>query len=164
MTLRLQRLARLMAASVFALLIAASFAWSGDMPLKGTLKLRLGQTGFAGVSGTEYRIEPNGAWRAVNFVNEKMLQTAGEGHLPSGTMIEISHLVAKADLANLSAEPFKYAGVNPVVIEANYGEHKVQASFPPGFTLEESCPGQTEGSACAFFELCRLIQSNLTSK
>ena len=72
---------------LFLLLIAAKVmvpaamapASPGDQPLRDTIVLRVGQMGFAGTTGIEYRLEPSGDWRAVNFVNEKTMEVVGEG-------------------------------------------------------------------------------------
>jgi hypothetical protein len=58
--------------------------------LLDTIVLRVGQMGFAGTTGIEYRLEANGDWRAVKFDNEKTMEAVGEGKLAPDKLVVLS--------------------------------------------------------------------------
>jgi chemotaxis protein histidine kinase CheA len=49
--------------------------------LKATLELWDGQDGIVGMLGHVWTIEPSGAWRVTNFVNDEISETLHEGQL-----------------------------------------------------------------------------------
>lgn len=157
---------------LFLLLIAAKVmvpaamapASPGDQPLRDTIVLRVGQMGFAGTTGIEYRLEPSGDWRAVNFVNEKTMEVVGEGKLAPDKLVALSRKLTNTDLAAVKAEAKTFEGVNPALVELRYLDETTTVTFPPGYTPDQPCPYEPSEPVCQFLELTDLIRSSLPTK
>ncbi len=155
----------------FSVLIAAALASlsmsdaaiSGDQPLRATLVLRVAQAGFAGVTGTEYRLQPNGQWQALQFVNDRTTGVVGEGQLPPEKMIALSHRLTQTDFARLPADVSATQGVNPAIVEMQYGDDTAAAYLPPGYSLDEPCPDSEDASLCEFLDLAHRIRSTFAT-
>jgi hypothetical protein len=148
-------------ACALAAVTGQGISHAGDRPLKAPVVLRVAQSGFAGVTGTEYRLEPNGAWQANQFVNDQATGAVGSGQLDAGEFITLSHQIAATDFARARSQASSYKDVNPTIIEIRYGDETVVAALPPGFSLGDACPDAARAGLCEVLSLARQIKSSM---
>ena len=126
-----------------------------------TLILRIGQSGFAGVTGKEYRLEPNGDYTVHQFINEETQSLLAKGQLDLDKLIPISQKIATADMAYTPPPTALYRGVNPVIFKVQYGEQAFTATLPPGVSLDQACAAPMAEAMCHLLELGQLIQASI---
>jgi hypothetical protein len=143
----------LLASVVVSMILAATSAFAGDQPMKDTLELKVMQSGFGGLSGTLYHIEPNGAFFAKSIVAGEETEVTEKGNLDAGTMIELSHMVSSADLEDLPEQAVAFTGVNPTIIEISYGGVNRSLTLPPGYQLGSGCEDEFAAELCPVLEL-----------
>lgn len=149
----------LVAAAIWS--FAGEAAMAGDQPFTETLVVRIVQMGFAGETGTEYRVEPTGEWQARRFVNERTTEELGAGSLSSGAMIELSHQVRAARLEEAQAAETAGDQVNAAYVELRLGDDRAVAALASGATLDEECAAAEGSSQCAFLDLARSVEAKL---
>lgn len=99
-----------------------------EAPLVHPLEVRLGQSGFAGVTGTIYEVEPDGAWSMASFVNETRRPPESTGTLDAEQLAALAELLHGDIASDISAAP----PVNPTLIEIRYGSETWTVAMPPG--------------------------------
>jgi hypothetical protein len=135
-----------------------------EQSLRDTIVLRLGQSGFGGVTGTEYRIEPNGTWRAVTFVDERSMGVVGEGQLDLGKLSTLSDQLSQIDFSAVREQTKSFEGINPASVELRYGSEVVTATLPPGHSLDQPCPQSNPDPFCLFLKVADFVRANLPTK
>ncbi len=140
---------------------SATHAFAGDKPLKNPLVLRLSQTGFAGVTGTEYTLMPNGDYEIRTFVNDQFGDTVQTGQLQPETLFPISQEFTAADMKALPSRTIGYEGVNPSTVEITYEGNTAAAIMPPGYAFGEACPDKSNQALCRFLELAGTVQKSM---
>ena len=152
----------LLGAAGLALSIAGpAFAFAGDRPLKNPLIVRISQTGFAGTTGTEYRLLPNGDYEVRTFVNDALGEPVKTGSLQPETFFPISQEVAGIDMETLAPRTEAYEGVNPSMVEITYGSSTSAAIMPPGYNIGEACPAVADETLCRVLKLAGSVQSSM---
>jgi hypothetical protein len=110
----------------FALVIFANgrlFAedYLKDGKLSQTLKIVELQGGFAGYTGTQFVIAPDGAWTFETIFNQKTTPK-DKGKLSEKELAKLAGILEKYDLAKLPAESGKPPGANPHTVKFEFGK------------------------------------------
>jgi hypothetical protein len=92
-----------------------------DGKLTHPLKVVQLQSGFAGSTGTEYTIEPDGTWTTASVFNKK-ITPKDKGKLTAKELEGLAGLLAKNELAKLPAKSGKQPGANPHTITIEFGK------------------------------------------
>jgi hypothetical protein len=150
--------------SLVLLPAVGALAGAAEQPLRDTIVFRIGQTGFGGVTGTEYRIDPNGAWRAVTFVDERTMGVVGEGQLDRNELTMLSDQLSLIDFSAIRERAKGFEGINPSSVELRYGSEIVTATLPPGHSLDQPCPQGPADPICQFFRLADFMRTHLSTK
>ena len=106
------------------------------------------QGGFAGFTGVQYTIAPDGSWTSESIFNEKKTPK-NKGKLSEKDLAKLRAILAKYDLAKLPAKSGKEPGANPHTITFEYGKKKASlvGQMPP--TLDPKNPTGTVESRFA---------------
>src|SRR3954454_4647367 len=88
------------------------------------LKVVQRQGGFAGVTGVQYTIAPDGSWTSESLFNEKKTPK-NKGKLSEKELAKLGAILGKYDLVKLPAKSGKEPGANPHTITFEYGKKKV---------------------------------------
>jgi hypothetical protein len=103
-----------------------------DGKLTNPLKITQTQGGFAGFTGVEYTIEPDGAWSTATVFNQKKTPK-DKGKLSAKELETLAALLSKQDLLKLPAKIGKQPGANPHTISIEFGKAKasIVGQMPP---------------------------------
>jgi hypothetical protein len=94
-----------------------------DGKLTHTLKITQLQGGFAGFTGFEYTIEPNGAWTSASVFRMKTTPK-NNGKLSAKELESLAAILSKNELDKLPAKSGKQPGANPHTIAIEFGKTK----------------------------------------
>ncbi len=119
-----------------AVLLGCTLPASAEDILVHELRLRDGQHGFAGETGTLWVIEPSGAFRVARFVNRQE-SLERQGQLDADERAELAASLAANDLAGLPPSLGEPA-TNARTIDLAYGAERVVLVMPPQATDLES--------------------------
>jgi hypothetical protein len=107
----------------------------GRKALKAPLTLREEQGGIAGITGTEWTIEPSGQWRVARFSPNKdgteRLSTLRSGTLSPADLESLARTLDGQDLAGLPEKTGPEAKANP---------HRITLRFGKKTATLEGCP------------------------
>lgn len=119
-----------------------------DGKLTHELKVVQLQGGFAGFTGVQYTIAPDGAWSSASVFNKKITPKE-KGKLDAKELEKLAALLAKYDLAKLPVKAGKQPGANPHTIMLEYGKQKASlvGQTPP--KLDKENPAGTVESRVA---------------
>jgi hypothetical protein len=102
---------------------------TADGKLKSTLVLKQVQGGFAGFTGTQYTIEPDGKWRHESVFNEK-LKPIADGQLGKEKLERLAGEFDKFKMNTLKTEG--KVMVNPSVVTISFGSLKAELNQMAG--------------------------------
>lgn len=102
--------------------------------LKGQLRLRDSQSGFAGETGRVWTIEPDGRWQRQPFVNARSGAPESSGQLDRDQLKQLADAMAKHRLATLP-ERMGNRGVNPRVVQITFLDRQVSLIGSAGARL-----------------------------
>jgi hypothetical protein len=91
--------------------------------LTRTLKAVQLQGGFAGLTGVQYTIAPDGSWTSESLFNDKKTPK-DKGKLSEKDLAKLGTILEKYDLARLPAKSGKEPGANPHIITFEFGDEK----------------------------------------
>jgi hypothetical protein len=137
------------------LLLSVAVSWADDYIKDGrlthTLKISQRQGGFAGFTGFDYTIEPDGTWEKTNAFNKK-LTSAGKGKLSAKELEMVADILKKNDLEKLPEKSGKVPGANPHTITFEFGKAKatIVGQTPP--KLDKDNPGAVESRFAAIYQ------------
>jgi hypothetical protein len=94
-----------------------------DGQLTQQLKAVQLQGGFAGSTGVQYTIAPDGSWISESIFNDKKTPK-NKGKLSEKDLAKLGAILAKYDLAKLPARSGKEPGANPHTITLEFGNRK----------------------------------------
>jgi hypothetical protein len=123
-----------------------------DGKLAHSLKVNQSQGGFAGYTGMQFTIAPDGAWTSETVFNQK-ITPKDKGKLSDKELAKLVAILAKYELAKLPAESGKKPGANPHTITIEFGKKKASlvGQTPPQLdpknptgTVESRFAGITE--------------------
>lgn len=109
-----------------------------DGRLKAELEVRDAQSGFAGLSGTITRIEPDGTFTVSRFLNERVEEPHREGRLAGEEIESLAQVLDEQGFYELRQEIGRAPPVNPRTITVSLGERTATLSLEPGAELEEA--------------------------
>jgi hypothetical protein len=95
-----------------------------DGKLTHPLKIKQLQGGFAGFTGYEYSIQPDGTWTSASVFREKATPK-DNGKLTAKQLEALADLLAKNELDKLPAKTGKQPGANPFTLAIEFGKTKV---------------------------------------
>jgi hypothetical protein len=95
-----------------------------DGSLAQQLKVVELQGGFAGYTGTQLTIAPDGSWISETLFNQK-ITPKDKGKLSNKELAKLGAILEKYSLAKLPAESGKKPGANPHTITIEFGKKKV---------------------------------------
>lgn len=112
-------------------------ALTPDSQLTNALTIIDQQAGFVGIEGVRWSIDPDGAFRAVRFVNERTDPAHQQGRL---TRDELKSLGARleSDLPHLPMQSGEAAPVNAHTIVIQFGCRIWTLQLPTGRTIFEA--------------------------
>ncbi|MFS4439552.1 hypothetical protein ACMA5I_15195 [Paracoccaceae bacterium GXU_MW_L88] len=114
-------------------------AMTCEMTLKAPLTVTTAQEGFAGVTGTIYKVQPDGQYEVADFVGEQEDPPRAQGQLSEEDMQRLAE-VLDADLATGTEEA---PPINQSFIVVDYGSQSWTVSLAPGAAVEE-CDDESE--------------------
>jgi hypothetical protein len=119
-----------------------------DGGLAHRLKLVDLQGGFAGFTGVQYTIDPDGSWTAEAVFNQKGTPK-GKGKLSAKEVERLAAALEKYGLATLPAKSGQQPGANPHTVTVEFGDRKASlvGRAPP--RLDPDNPAGTVGSRFA---------------
>ncbi len=121
---------RILMAIVVSALLAGALGAGDEVTKDGKLTQRLKitqlQGGFAGFTGVEYLIEPDGAWATSSVFNRKTTPKE-KGKLGDKELQALVNILVKNEFQKLPAKSGKQPGANPHTITIEYG--KLKATF-----------------------------------
>lgn len=103
-----------------------------DGKLTQQLKVVQLQGGFAGFTGVQFTIAPDGSWTSESIFNEK-ITPKNKGKLSEKDLANLGAILEKYDLAKLPAKSGKQPGANPHTITFEFGKTKASlvGQMPP---------------------------------
>ena len=103
-----------------------------DSQLTQELKIVQLQGGFAGFTGVQYIIAPDGTWNSASVFNKKTTPK-DKGKLTAKELQKLAGILSKYDLAKLPEKSGKQPGANPHTITFEYGKQKASlvGQMPP---------------------------------
>src|SRR5262249_42732543 len=111
------------------------------------------QGGFAGFTGVQFTITPDGSWTSESVFNKKVTPK-DKGKLSKADLAKLGAILKKYDLAKLPAKSGKPPGANPHTITFEFGKKraslvgraapKLDAKNPAG-SVESRFAGIWEG-------------------
>ncbi len=128
-----------------------------------SITLRVAQSGFAGVTGTQYQLTPDGKWQASTFVDATATGAAGAGELPASHLQQFADQLTMSDFKQATLVANAYEGVNPAIVELQYGEQAITFKLEPGYVLGAPCPF-ADGPACQLLNIAHQMQQELSTK
>src|ERR1043165_5817968 len=105
---------------LMAATVSADDYMTKDGKLTQQLKITQLQGGFAGFTGFEYVIEPDGAW-TMGSVFQRKTKPMGNGKLTAKELEQVGAILKKYDLEKLPEKAGKPAGANPHTITIEFG-------------------------------------------
>lgn len=108
-----------------------------DGKLTKTLKVTQLQGGFAGFTGVEYVIMPDGSWKSGRVFNQKITpQQAGK--LSQQEMAKLASLLKTNSLSTLPMKSGVQPGANPHILTFEFGKRKATlvGQVPPSLDAE----------------------------
>jgi hypothetical protein len=94
-----------------------------DGQLASPFKMVTLQGGFAGFTGVQYTVAPDGTWACESVFREK-LTPKSKGKLNEKELAKLGAILEKYDLAKLPAKAGKQPGANPRTITLEFGDKK----------------------------------------
>ena len=105
---------------------------AADGQLRAELRVRDGQHGMVGETGTVWVIEPSGAYRVSSFINQEVGPPQREGALSAEQLERLAEILSSQDFAHLPPRIDETAQANPRVISVAFGRHSATLVLPPG--------------------------------
>jgi hypothetical protein len=103
-----------------------------DGRLLAPIELKDAQEGFAGLSGTQWTIEPGGTYRVSRFVNERVAVPHRTGRLTATQLTRLAALMQAQDFLGLPSQLGTEQKINPHRISVSFGSRVSTLVLPPG--------------------------------
>lgn len=119
-----------------------------DGKLSQQLKVIQTQGGFAGFTGVQFTIAPDGSWTSESIFNQKITPKS-KGRLTEKELAKLGSILEKYQLAKLPAKSGKQPGANPHTVTFESGKMKATlvGQTPP--QLDQKNPTATVESRFA---------------
>lgn len=114
-----------------------------DGSLAETLTLKVGQSGFAGVTGTLWTIEPSGRWTAAKFLDTgdgapRLSEPHARGTLNREQLSALARTLSEEEFRDLPDRIGKGPPVNPYVVTITFGSATSTTALAPGTNLAKA--------------------------
>lgn len=156
----------LMLFSITALPLFSSSLRAGEYlndkgQLTQALKITQLQGGFAGFTGVQYTVSPNGEWSWATVFNRK-ITPKGKGMLSEKELKKLAGILEKYNFAKLPAKTGVRPGANPHSIEFMFGKKKatIVGMTPP----KPNAKDPTASVESRFAGLWKEVKAMLTVK
>ena len=140
--------AAIMTLALMATSLRADDYLTKDGKLTQELKVVQLQGGFAGFTGVQYTIAPDGAWTSVSLFNKKTTPK-DKGKLTAKELEKLAEILSKYDLAKLPEKSGKQPGANPHTITFEYGKQKASLVGQTAPKVDANNPAATVESRFA---------------
>jgi len=114
--------------------------------------------GFAGESGIEVVVEPDGRYRMSRFLNERLSSPHAEGVLAAGQLAELARTVAVALKRPLPATLGEPVPVNARRLQLRYGTMHCTFVLKPGQEPSPAAAGRDFAAASRFLDVWSTIR------
>jgi hypothetical protein len=131
---------------------------TADGLLKEVLELRDVQGGFAGFTGSLWKVEKDGQWKKFQVFNQKLTEKE-QGQLNKEQLANLAKTLAQYNLANLANEG--KVAVNPHVVQIGFGKLKANLNLGAGQALPAADPATVTGR---FGGIAQAVQAMLKGK
>lgn len=122
---------RCQTAIIATVLMSASTALGQDVlrdgKLTSVLKIVRLQEGFAGATGVQWTIAPDGAWVSES-IGDRQRGERSRGQLSAQEIVALAELLTKADIATLPATAGRPAGANPRILRIEFDDRVMTLS------------------------------------
>jgi hypothetical protein len=115
--------------------------------LRGSLELKDEQEGFAGISGTIWKIAREGNIERYRFVNERTDEPYPMGRLNEDEIASLGHLLAREDFLGLPTDIKNHVHINPRRVSITFGSKTSTLMLEPGQSLEDAASHGDPSSA-----------------
>ena len=135
-----------------------------DGKLKETLEFRVGQEGFAGVTGTVWKCEPDGSWSVSRYVNDKVSEPERKGKLAPKELEALAKTLAAEEFSKLPKEFGRDSKVNRQLLTIRFGDKQTRCVLNPGETPQQAAPDKESPKAATwnhFIAIHQAIQQHL---
>ena len=131
-----------------------------DNQLQQPLEVRDSQSGFVGISGQVWRVEPSGRWFAAQFVNTQIQKPYLSGQLTCEDLKALARAFAEQDFTELPNRFGRDLEVNPRTLTIRFGAIEKSLVLNAGENIETVTlePSQSEN----FRRFRGLFQSIIT--
>jgi hypothetical protein len=130
-----------------------------DGKLRHGVEFRDGQSGFAGLTGTLWRVEPDGAWTVAAFRDEAAQKKLRQGKLSEKQLAALAGHLAALDVTGLPKDLGSFTGANPHVFSLRFGERTATVTVAPGQALTETTlRGEVKAAWSRFVAAAALLQ------
>jgi hypothetical protein len=135
-----------------------------DGKLKHALELRDGQSGFAGVTGTAWKIAPDGSWTVATFLNDREQKVLGKGKLSAKQLTALAGHLAAQDVTGLPKTMGGFTGANPHSCTLRFGERATEVTVAAGQQLTEVTLTGKEAAPWSRFVAAAVLIQHWTKK
>jgi hypothetical protein len=144
-------------AMILALVVSGSSASAGKDAgdylteggqLKEVLEVKDVQGGFAGFTGSLWKVEKDGQWKKFQVLNQKLSEKE-MGKLSKDQLSQLAKELAKYNLLGLAKEGKQI--VNPHVVTIQFGKHKAELTAMGG-TIPKTDPATVGGRYAGILE------------
>ncbi len=111
-----------------------------DGRLQQKLELRDSQSGFVGLSGQVWTVEPSGRWNVARFINEQVQEPHFSGQLTYGQLNGLAGVLAAQDFIKLPNRFGRELNVNPRTLTIRFGTTEKLLILNAGENLETTSP------------------------
>lgn len=132
----------LMALTMTAMAAGVEPYLTPDGRLRAELELRESQSGFAGVTGTVWTVEPGGCWSRAAFLNDRVRPPEQRGRLSGKLLAELAGLLRDHGFAALPTQTGVPPPVNPHTRSIRFGDSVRKLVLPPP-SVKEGTVGET---------------------
>jgi len=148
---------------VVAATIHADDYLTKDGKLTHALKITQLQGGFAGFTGFEYAIEPDGSWTMSSVFKQKAT-VKEKGKLTAKQLASLADVLAKNQLDKLPEKTGKQAGANPFTLAITFGKTKTNYVGQTAPKLDGNNPTPESRTAAIYSEVVDMIKGAESKK
>ncbi len=121
------------------------------------LVIRDTQTGVAGQTGAEFRLQPDGRFTMTRFVNDQANDVVAEGVLNLDELTRVVHFARQLQSRPQDDRSTPYEGVNPRSIALAVDESSTALALSPDEASLACADSGRDSKACRVLELIRLV-------
>ena len=133
--------------------------------LRHRLVLKDSQSGFAGVSGFVWTIQPEGKWDRRPFLNDKVRDADRTGKLTAAQLSQLATEFEKYRMLKLPRHLGQRSQVNPHIFSISFGDKEIDLALRGGEILPQPDPKNPKSfDRDRFVSVVRYVQRQLVRK